>query len=157
MVANYFLLLFSSYTPDCQTPDKNRCARGTKTEKTLNIVFFFFAPSFSVCQVGAGFVRLASAHDRAMRGPLPPVVEPLPVLFSDRHGGWVVGAPDPAVVPVFLLGDVVLRPEEEGPGWGGDGGDGGGFGDSGEGGGAGRTFSEGGGGGEAGGGLCSSA
>lgn len=72
-------------------------------------------------QVGAGFVSLASAYDRMLRGPLPPIVKPLPVVFSDRDGGWVTGPPDPAVVSVFLLGDVVLRKENRGCGWGGDG------------------------------------
>ena len=84
-----------------------------KTERTLER------------QVGAGFVSLASAYDRMLRGPLPPIVKPLPLLFSEREGGWVVGPPDPPVVSVFLLGDVVLRQEEgedhRGYGWGGNG------------------------------------
>lgn len=71
--------------------------------------------------MGAGFVSLASAHDRVLRGPLPPIVKPLPVVFSERDGGWVTGPPDPPVVTVFLLGDVVLRQEDPGFGWGSSG------------------------------------
>ena len=66
---------------------------------------------------------MAVAHEREMRGPLPRAAKPLPIFFSDRHGGWVAGPPDPPVVSIFLLGDVILR--QEGFGWGvGDGGGG---------------------------------
>ncbi|CAM9734990.1 unnamed protein product, partial [Ectocarpus sp. 8 AP-2014] len=61
--------------------------------------------------VGAGVRKLALAHDRRMRGPLPPFTKPLPVFFSDLHGGWIAGPPDPPVVSIFLLGDVRLRQE----------------------------------------------
>ncbi|CAB1113105.1 unnamed protein product [Ectocarpus sp. CCAP 1310/34] len=61
--------------------------------------------------VGAGVRKLALAHDRRMRGPLPPFTKPLPVFFSDQHGGWIAGPPDPPVVSIFLLGDVRLRQE----------------------------------------------
>lgn len=59
------------------------------------------------------------AFYRDMRGPLPPVAKPLPVIYSDRDGGWIAGPPDPPVVSIFLLGDVTLR--QEGFGWGVDG------------------------------------
>ena len=91
--------------------------------------------------MGAGFVSLASAYDRLLRGPLPPIVKPLPVVFSERDGGWVTGPPDPPVVTIFLLGDVVLRQEEQELGWGGGGGGGGG---GSRGGGRGRSREEGG-------------
>ncbi|CAM9535262.1 unnamed protein product [Ectocarpus sp. 4 AP-2014] len=61
--------------------------------------------------VGAGVRKLALAHDCRMRGPLPPFTKPLPVFFSDLHGGWIAGPPDPPVVSIFLLGDVRLRQE----------------------------------------------
>ncbi|CAM9827029.1 unnamed protein product [Pylaiella littoralis] len=80
--------------------------------------------------VGAGLFHLTSAHSRAMSAPLPPEAKPLPLLFSERHGGWVACPPDPPVVSIFLLGDVTLR--EEGFGWDGDGGSDGDGGDIGD-------------------------
>lgn len=56
-----------------------------------------------------------------MRGPLPAEAKPLPVFYSDRYGGYIVGPPDPPMVTIFLLGDVTLRQEEFGWGDGGGG------------------------------------
>lgn len=61
--------------------------------------------------VGTGLWKLVCEYAHRMRGGLPPVRKPLPVFFSEREGGWTVGPSDPAVVSIFLLGEVTLRPE----------------------------------------------
>lgn len=61
--------------------------------------------------IGAGLYRIALAHHRSICGGLPPPAKPLPVFFSERQGGWVVGPADPPKVQIFLLGDVTLRQE----------------------------------------------
>lgn len=61
--------------------------------------------------VGAGLWRLARENAQGMRGGLPPAAKPLPVLYSEREGGWIVGPADPPTISVFLLGEVTLRQE----------------------------------------------
>ncbi|CAN0359176.1 unnamed protein product [Ascophyllum nodosum] len=68
--------------------------------------------------IGYGLWRLASAYHRSIRGGLPPPAKPLPVFFSERQGGWIVGPADPPKVVVFLLGEVALRQEGFAPGGG---------------------------------------
>lgn len=69
------------------------------------------AAASGVAMVGAGLGRLAAAYCGEMRGVLPPLTKPLPLFYSEREGGWVVGPADPPTVPIFLLGDVTLRQE----------------------------------------------
>lgn len=98
--------------------------------------------------VGVGIWRLVWDHCRSMRGGLPPAAKPLPVLFSEREGGWVVGPADPPMASIFLLGDVTLRqerlmgPAAHGGGSGGGNASNGGEGGSGGGGGGGTLSDE---------------
>lgn len=61
--------------------------------------------------IGAGLWRLVMENCGAIRGGVPPAAKPLPVLYSEREGGWVVGPADPPMVFIFLLGAVMLRQE----------------------------------------------
>lgn len=74
--------------------------------------------------IGAGLWRLANAHCRAMRGGVPPSAKPLPVLYNEREGGWVVGTAERPTANIFLLGDVLLKQEGYVGGAGLGGGDG---------------------------------
>eukprot|EP00752_Nemacystus_decipiens_P007584 g6776.t1 len=96
----------------------------SREQASWGIPATFVTAAAGLALVGAGFVSLASAYDRMLRGPLPPIVKPLPVVYSEPDGGWIVGPPDPPVVSVFLLGDVVLRTEDREHGWAAAGGGG---------------------------------
>lgn len=67
--------------------------------------------TLACAMIGAGLYRIALAHHHSIRSGLPPPAKPLPVFFSERQGGWVVGPADPPKVQIFLLGDVTLRQE----------------------------------------------
>lgn len=67
--------------------------------------------TLACAMVGAGLYRIALAHHHLICSGLPPPAKPLPVFFSERQGGWVVGPADPPKVQIFLLGDVTLRQE----------------------------------------------
>lgn len=67
--------------------------------------------------LGAGLWRLAQEHCHALRGGVPEPAKPLPVLYSEREGGWIVGPGEPPTVSIFLLGEVLLRQEGFGTGF----------------------------------------